>query len=420
MRFRWACFTLCAGQFLGCENPRPVLTRVEPAQAYSDPDVRLTLFGDGFVPSTTLDPVSGGRVAVVDGFHALIGRDSSWAELGNLVWQSIGRMDGSLSHLDASAPDFPTGYLDVEIIDPRGQRATLQRAFYELGRDVTPPTVTFTSPPAQTPIGQGTLVSGSFHASAAPYSVLTNLSWAYFEDSVEIFTRICSVPSKAIEVDCAFQVRVGQSVPEGKTVDIVATGIDAYADNYPGSATLSFKVLAKATVTSISPSSGGTAGGTDVVITGSGFIAGSQAILDGVPMFPEGGIVIDENTISAHVPAHDAGATSILVQTPLGTAMGTLFFTYLLPPHVETIEPNTGTAAGGTAVVLTGQDFTSDTQIYFGSTLDSALPLSQLSRPSDNTIIGRTPMGSGQTTVWAFDEALGFTQIPNGFTWRTP
>ena len=53
MRFRWACITLCAAQFWGCGNPQPVLTGVEPSQAYSDTDVQITLTGDNFLPHFT-------------------------------------------------------------------------------------------------------------------------------------------------------------------------------------------------------------------------------------------------------------------------------------------------------------------------------------------------------------------------------
>jgi hypothetical protein len=138
-------------------------------------------------------------------------------------------------------------------------------------------------------------------------------------------------------------------------------------------------------------------------------------------LFPEGGIVVNETTLSGHVPAHAAGSASIIVSTPLSDdASGDLTFTYLPPPLVETITPSTGAATGGTAVVLTGKGFSKDTRIYFGSTLDSAVPLVDLYLQSDSTIIGLTPAGSGQTWVWAFDEALGFTRLPTPFTWRTP
>jgi len=206
----------------------------------------------------------------------------------------------------------------------------------------------------------------------------------------------------------------------GELVEFVATAWDAANAKNHGQATLAFIVLARPTVASIWPITGGTAGGTDIVITGSGFLAGSQAILDGVPLFPDGGIVVDDHTMSGHVPAHAEGATSVNVSTALGDALGALVFTYLPPPLIEIITPNTGAAAGGTAVVLTGKNFTADTQIYFGSTLDSAVPLVQLFLQSDSTIVGRTPTGSGQTTVWAWDEALGFTRLSSGFTWSTP
>ena len=419
MRFRWVCLTLCASQFCGCENPQPALIRVEPGQAYSDHDVRLTLLGDGFLPATTLDPASGRRVAVIDGFHARIGKDVGWAELTDLAWQSTGQMSASL--LNASASGLPRGYLDVQITDPRGQRAALPNAFYEFGPDVTPPTITFTSPAPDAPVGPGTLLRGNFHASDAPPGALAELGWTYSEGGVARTSSSCRVTLQATEVDCGFQVKVGQSLRGGEQIQIVANAIDASAARNRTEATLSFTVLARPTIGSISPSSGGTAGGTDVVITGTSFLPGSQAILDGVPLFPDGGIVIDEHTLSGHVPAHGESSTVIVVRTPLGDAIGPpLVFTYLPPPLVETITPSTGAATGGTAVALTGKGFSKDTRIYFGSTLDSAVPLTQLFLQSDSAIIGRAPAGSGQTWVWAFDETLGFTRLPNRFTWRTP
>jgi hypothetical protein len=71
-------------------------------------------------------------------------------------------------------------------------------------------------------------------------------------------------------------------------------------------------------------------------------------------------------------------------------------------------------------VALTGEGFTAGTQIYFGSTLDYAVPLTELFLQSDTTIIGRAPAGSGQTWVWAFDEGLGYSRSPTPFTWRSP
>src|ERR1017187_3185971 len=370
MRFRWFCLTLCAGQFGGCENPRPTLTQVEPRQAYSDHDVGLTLVGDGFLPATTLDPATGSRVVVIDAFRVRMGKGTSWAELTNLTWQSTSQLTATLS--SASAGSLPSGWLAVEITDPRGQQTTKDDGFDELGPDLTPPVVTFTSPPLSTPVGPGTSLRVNIHASAsdAPLGIVTELHWTYSESNQPLTSGECS--TGAAEVDCPFQIKVSPTLQGGEPIEFVATALDDSNAQTLGSATLPFTVLAQPTVQSIWPISGGTMGGTDIV------------------------------------------------RTPIGDAQGIVVFSYLPAPLVETITPNTGAFAGGTAVVLTGKDFTANTQIYFGSTLGSAVPLSQLLLQSDNTIVGRTPAGRGQTTVWAWDEALGFTRLPNGFTWGTP
>jgi hypothetical protein len=58
--------------------------------------------------------------------------------------------------------------------------------------------------------------------------------------------------------------------------------------------------------------------------------------------------------------------------------------------------------------------------LFFGSTFQSALPLHDL-RLTNDTIEGLTPPGqAGVTTVWAFDDALGFSALPGAFTWGTP
>jgi hypothetical protein len=418
MRFRWDCITLCAAQFWGCGNPQPVLTGVEPSQAYSDADVQITLIGANFLPATTLDPASGSRVAVLDGFHVRIGKATSWAELTNLAWQSTGQMTAILP--GDLADTLPRGYLDAELWDPRGQRAVVQNAFGEFGRDLTPPIALFTSPSADTPVGPGTSLLGNIHASDTPPGGLASIAWTYSENDVELYHGECDFDEHPVEADCPFQVWVSQSLKGSELVRITAIATDNSQNHNSCTATLSFTVHALPTVSSVYPTSGGTAGGTDVVITGSGFLAGSQAIVDGLKLFPEGGIVVNETTLSGHVPAHAAGSASIVVQTPLGNASGNVRFDYQAPPLVEDITPNTGAATGGTAVALTGEGFTAGTQIYFGSTLDYAVPLTELFLQSDTTIIGRAPAGSGQTWVWAFDEGLGYSRSPTPFTWRSP
>jgi hypothetical protein len=418
MRLWGATLPLLAGLILGCENPRPALTAVEPAWAYSDSDIRLALLGSDFVPTTVLDPLSGRRIANSDGFRVRIGKGEQWAELPDLDWQSTGAMTVSLP--STTARHLPAGLLDIEVVDPRGRDATRADAFLELGPDGSSPTVTFQRPSPNSLYAAGMVLGGSFHASDAPLGGLAGLGWTYLENEVTLASASCHVVAGTPEADCDFQVTISQTLGEGDQVQIVADATDTSASGNRAQATLSITLRGRPSVTSIAPDHGGMAGGTDVVIRGAGFLPGSQATIGGDLLFPDGGVVIDENTLSGHVPAHDDGPALLMVRTPLGDTTGTVLFSYLPPPLIAAIAPDSGAAAGGTAVTITGTNFSADTRVYFGASLDSAVPLDDLFLQNDTSIIGHTPPGSGQTTVFAFDPSLGFTKLPRSFTWRTP
>jgi hypothetical protein len=196
MRSCWACFILCAGQIGGCANPQPALTRVDPAQAENESDVWLTIEGDRFVPSSTIDPVSGARSSSMDGFHLRLGAGSVWGELENLTWVDIGHLKAELSR--EVALGLPYGSpLDLELIDPRGQRATLGAGFTELGPDMTPPTIVFTSPSPETPVIAGMDLSGSIVATD-PQNV-TTFSWTYSEGDAQRISNVCD-PRPAMSI----------------------------------------------------------------------------------------------------------------------------------------------------------------------------------------------------------------------------
>jgi hypothetical protein len=90
------------------------------------------------------------------------------------------------------------------------------------------------------------------------------------------------------------------------------------------------------TVSSISPTSGTTAGGTAISITGSGFLAGATVSLGGTPA--TGVTVVSSTSITATAPAHAAGAATVTVTNTDGQS-GTL-------PNGYTYTSSTG--GGGT------------------------------------------------------------------------
>jgi IPT/TIG domain/FG-GAP repeat len=117
-------------------------------------------------------------------------------------------------------------------------------------------------------------------------------------------------------------------------------------------------------VSSVSPVSGPTAGGTPVRVTGSNFGTGAKVQIGGVASAVE---VISETELKAVTPAHGAGPQEVVVTTGNGGSSGGPFYTYVAPPKVSSIEPASGTSEGGTPVVVRGTGFTPETKLQIGA-----------------------------------------------------
>ena len=131
-------------------------------------------------------------------------------------------------------------------------------------------------------------------------------------------------------------------------------------DGQTGSLAGAFTYLAPApTVSTVTPSSGTTLGGTAVTISGSNFVAGATVNLGG--SLASGATVVDSASITATTPSHALGAVSVTVTNSDGQS-GSLSggFTYIAPvpaPKVTGVSPNNGITTGGTAVTITGANF---------------------------------------------------------------
>jgi photosystem II stability/assembly factor-like uncharacterized protein len=85
-----------------------------------------------------------------------------------------------------------------------------------------------------------------------------------------------------------------------------------------------------AAVRSVSPASGPVAGGTKVIVTGSGFTEGAKVRFGGIAATAV--TVINPSLISATVPAHAAGSVDVSVGTEGTIATSSKAFTYAEPP----------------------------------------------------------------------------------------
>jgi IPT/TIG domain len=127
-------------------------------------------------------------------------------------------------------------------------------------------------------------------------------------------------------------------------VTLAGSVVPAYASGPP-----------KPTVTSVTPSSGPTAGGTSVTIGGTNFKK--------VRMVKFGSTnatsfaVNSAKSITAVSPQEVAGKVDVTVTTAKGTSPISATDTFEFTPTVTGVSPNTGPPAGGTPVTITGSGF---------------------------------------------------------------
>jgi phospholipase C len=125
-------------------------------------------------------------------------------------------------------------------------------------------------------------------------------------------------------------------------------------------------VVPAPTVTSISPTSGPSTGGTSTTITGTNFLAGATVTIGGTAA--TGVTVVSSTQITASTPAGTAGPVNVVVTNPGGIA-ATLSngFTYVGPaPAIAYIAPVFGSSNGGTAVNIHGSNFTAGATVKIG------------------------------------------------------
>lgn len=137
---------------------------------------------------------------------------------------------------------------------------------------------------------------------------------------------------------------------------------------------------------SVQPSTGAAAGGDDVVVFGAGFTDATGVMFGSTPA--AGFTVLDDNDIEATAPP---GTGSVAVSVQVGgtsSVIGT--YTYM---RVSSLAPTTGSADGGTPVVITGSGLSRAGEVLFGSTAAS------FTQVSDTEIDATSPPGSGAQDV---------------------
>jgi len=177
-----------------------------------------------------------------------------------------------------------------------------------------------------------------------------------------------------------------------------------------GSLAGGFTYISPPTVSSVSPNLGPASGGTAVTITGTNFTAGATVTFGGVAATNV--LVVSGTSITATTPPGAAGAVTVTVTTSLGPGNLAGGFTYLGAPTVGSVSPNSGTAAGGTPVTITGTNFAAGATVTFGGTAATSVVV-----VSGTSITAITPPGTaGAVTVTVTVNGQN-GNLTNGFTY---
>ena len=203
------------------------------------------------------------------------------------------------------------------------------------------------------------------------------------------------------------------SAPAGSgTVDVRVTtpngtSVVAPADKYA--------YTSDSTVSALNPSSGPTAGGNTVTITGTSLSNASAVSFGGTPATSFS--VLGPTQISAVAPPGTAGTVDVTITTPGGTSATNAGdqYIYIAAPTVSGVSPNAGPTVGGTSVTITGTGFTGATAVSFGTTSAASFTVT-----SGTSITATSPAGSGTVDVKvatvggtsATGAADSFTYIP--------
>jgi hypothetical protein len=271
----------------------------------------------------------------------------------------------SNTSITALVPIGAAGTVDVRVTNPDGTSAVSGGDAFTYTSTSSTPTVTLLSS-SSGPTGGGTLVT-------ITGTNFTAVSGVFFGTTVV----------SAFTVVSATSITATAPPATSGTVDVTvatAAGISAAV----GADHFTYQASAPA-VTAVSPSSGPTAGGTQVTITGSNFNGATQVAFGSTAA--TGVSVVSATQITATSPAGTAGAQDVTVTSPYGTSATSSadLFTYVAAPTVTGVTASSGTWLGGTVVTITGTNFSGLVSVSFGGTPAAALTVNSATQIAATT-----------------------------------
>ncbi|WP_380787837.1 putative Ig domain-containing protein [Sphingomonas sp. R86521] len=329
--------------------------------------------------SPTSGPTTGSAVTIAG---------TGFSTAGNTV--TFGGTAGAITaqsstSITVTAPAHAAGSVTVIVSTAQAQSATSATSYTYIAA----PTVTAVAPSTGPATGQTTV---------------TLTGTGFIAGSTVLFGTTAAT---AVTINSATQITAVSPAGTGTVgVSVVNTG---------GTGTLAaaFTYANPPTVSAVTPASGPASGNASVVITGTNF-TGATAVTFGAT--PATGFTVNSATqITAVAPAGSAGAVPVGVTTPSGSASLANGYTYVVAPTVSSVAPSSGPIAGGTAITITGTNFTGATAVTVGG-----VPATGVTITSATQITATTPAAPGNAAgavAVAVTTGGGTGALAGGFTY---
>ena len=316
--------------------------------------------------SPTSGPTAGGTVITINGTNFAAG---ATVRVGGALASGVTVL--SASQIRATTPAGTAGAQAVQVTNASGASATLAGAFTYT--TASSPTLTAVSPTSGPTAGGTTItLTGTNFVSGATVRVggasATNVA---FVSASQLTARTPAGTAGARDVQV--------TNPNGQS----ATRSGAFTYTAPAQSP---------TLTAVSPTSGPTAGGTTITLTGTNFVSGATVRVGGAAATNVA--FVSATQLTARTPAGTAGARDVQVINPAGqSATRGGAFTYTTAtnvPSITSVSPATGPAAGGTLITVRGANFTSS-----GMTLRiGGVAATNLVSTNTTTLTAVTPAGT--------------------------
>jgi hypothetical protein len=279
-----------------------------------------------------------------------------------------------------------TGVVSVSVILPKGQTVVLASAFtYKF-----PPQISSVTANVGPPSGGNTVV-----VAGKNYNLGVTVSFG-------------GVPATSVVMNSGLQLTVTVPANPVGTYNVTVTD----PDGLKATLTNGYNYVAPA-ISKLTPAQGPVAGGTQVTLSGSGFLSGATVTFGGTAATSV--TVVSSTQVHAITPgasSSSGGSVGVVLTNP-GGLTATSSFNYIPPPTITNLNPASGNVHGGTVVTFVGAGFSSGASATFGGlaatsvTFTNSTQIAATTPAYSNTTGGPVPAvvknPDGQTASSSFD-----------------